>query len=101
MEGSKCEHCLQQCRAAPHFGQLPSKSISGSSVVEQLKHRAAVTDCTMRGKPRTGDVDGRAWTLGLGTLLAPWPVVEKSRLRVLIAVLPVLAFAFHKLHCLN
>jgi hypothetical protein len=23
VEGSKWEHCLQQCRAAPHFGQFP------------------------------------------------------------------------------
>ena len=23
VDGSKCAHCLQQCRAALHFGQLP------------------------------------------------------------------------------
>ena len=36
VDGSKCAHCLQQCSAEPHFGQLPWKSTSGGSVVEQL-----------------------------------------------------------------
>jgi hypothetical protein len=50
-------------------------------------------------KPRSGDVDGRAWTLGFGALVTPWPVIGKiTAARVLIAVLTVLSFAFHKLH---
>ena len=36
VEGSKWAHCLQQCKAAPHFGQLPLKSVPLGSWVEQL-----------------------------------------------------------------
>ena len=36
LDGSKWAHCLQQCKAAPHFGQLPRKSMSGGKAVEQL-----------------------------------------------------------------
>jgi len=36
VEGSKCEHCLQQCRSALHFGQAPLNSMPLGSVVEQL-----------------------------------------------------------------
>ena len=36
VEGSKCEHCLQQWRAALHFGQVPVKSTPGGNVVAQL-----------------------------------------------------------------
>src|ERR1019366_7791627 len=50
MEGSKCEHCLQQCSSALHFGQLPARSVSGGRVVAQLKHRDAATCCTNRGR---------------------------------------------------
>src|SRR5450759_402243 len=50
MEGSKCEHCLQQCSSALHFGQLPARSVSGGKVVAQLKHRDAATCCTSRGR---------------------------------------------------
>ena len=50
-------------------------------------------------KPRSGDVERRAWTLGLRSLVAPLPIVGKiTAARVLIAVLTVLSFAFHKLH---
>jgi len=49
VEESKCMHCLQQCRAAPHFGQLPRMSTSGGSVTVQLKHRDATIVCTRRG----------------------------------------------------
>jgi uncharacterized damage-inducible protein DinB len=43
VDGSKWEHCLQQCSATLHFGQLPFQSIPFGSCVEQLKQRAAVT----------------------------------------------------------
>ncbi|HMJ62029.1 MAG TPA: hypothetical protein VK493_09715 [Bryobacteraceae bacterium] len=33
VEESKLTHCLQQCSPAPHFGQLPRKSMFGASVV--------------------------------------------------------------------
>ena len=36
VEGSKCEHCLQQCNGVLHFGQVPLKSTPGGSAVEQL-----------------------------------------------------------------
>jgi hypothetical protein len=36
VEGSKWAHCLQQCSAAPHFGQLPLKAVPLGSCVEQL-----------------------------------------------------------------
>jgi hypothetical protein len=36
VEGSKCEHCLQQCSAALHFGHAPVKSVLSASAVEQL-----------------------------------------------------------------
>ena len=36
VEGSKCEHCLQQWRSALHLGQVPVKSVSAGSIVEQL-----------------------------------------------------------------
>jgi len=49
-------------------------------------------------KPRSGNIDGRAWTLGLGALITPLPVGKITAARVLIAVLTVLSFAFHKLH---
>src|SRR5665811_1245267 len=50
VEGSKCEHCLQQWSSALHFGQLPARSVSGGKVVAQLKHREAATCCTSRGR---------------------------------------------------
>src|ERR1035437_5745024 len=50
MEGSKCEHCLQQWSSALHFGQLPARSVSGGRVVAQLKHREAATCCTSLGR---------------------------------------------------
>lgn len=50
VEGSKCEHCLQQCSSALHLGQLPAKSVPVGSAVEQLKQRAAATCCTRRGR---------------------------------------------------
>ena len=50
VDGSKLVHCLQQCSAAPHLGQLPFQSISPESCVEQLKHLAAATFCSKRGK---------------------------------------------------
>jgi len=43
VEGSKCEHCLQQWRSALHLGQLPEKSVPGGKVVAQLKQRDAAT----------------------------------------------------------
>jgi hypothetical protein len=43
VEGSKCEHCLQQCNSVLHFGQLLLKSAPGGKVVAQLKQRAAAT----------------------------------------------------------
>jgi hypothetical protein len=43
VEGSKWEHCLQQCNSVLHFGQLPLKSVPCGSTVEQLKQRDAVT----------------------------------------------------------
>jgi len=43
VEGSKCEHCLQQCKSALHFGHVPEKSVSGGRAVAQLKHRDAAT----------------------------------------------------------
>lgn len=49
VEESKCTHCLQQCSAAPHFGQFPLKSMSGGRVTAQLKHREATTFWTRRG----------------------------------------------------
>jgi len=49
VEESKFTHCLQQCKAAPHFGHLPVKSISGAKATAQLKQRAAATFCTNRG----------------------------------------------------
>src|SRR6185295_7081437 len=36
--------------SAPHFGQVPARSVSGGSVVAQLKHRDAATCCTRRGR---------------------------------------------------
>ena len=36
VDDSKFTHCLQQCNAAPHFGQLPVKSVPGCNVVAQL-----------------------------------------------------------------
>jgi len=53
VDGSKYVHCLQQCRAVLHFGQLPVQSIPLGSCVEQLKQRAAVTACTRRGRAAT------------------------------------------------
>ena len=50
MDGSKCAHCLQQCKSALHFGHLPFQSTSGERVVEQLKHLAATTFCNNRGR---------------------------------------------------
>jgi len=35
VDGSKCAHCLQQCSAAPHFGQFPLKSVPFGKVVAQ------------------------------------------------------------------
>src|SRR5438477_6672055 len=49
VEGSKWEHCLQQCSSALHFGQVPERSVPGGSVVAQLKQREAATCCTRRG----------------------------------------------------
>lgn len=43
VDGSKCEHCLQQCSSALHLGQLELKSMSGGRAVEQLKQREAAT----------------------------------------------------------
>ena len=43
VDGSKCAHCLQQCRAELHFGQAPRKSTPLGNVVEQFQQRAAVT----------------------------------------------------------
>jgi hypothetical protein len=43
VEGSKCEHCLQQWSSALHLGQLPKKSVPGGKVVAQLKQREAAT----------------------------------------------------------
>jgi len=43
VDGSKCVHCLQQCNSVPHFGQVPWKSTSAASAVEQLKQREAAT----------------------------------------------------------
>jgi len=57
VEGSKCEHCLQQCRSTLHLGQAPLKSVPGGSAVEQLKHRDAATCWTRRG--RRGPVTSR------------------------------------------
>lgn len=50
VDGSKCAHCLQQCSAEAHLGQLPFQSRSEGSVVEQLKHRAATTFCKSLGR---------------------------------------------------
>ena len=36
VEGSNCEHCLQQCSSALHLGHVPLKSTSLGSGVEQL-----------------------------------------------------------------
>jgi hypothetical protein len=36
VEGSKWEHCLQQCSGVPHLGQGPENMVPGGSVVEQL-----------------------------------------------------------------
>jgi hypothetical protein len=36
VDGSNQLHCLQQCRAALHFGQLPLKSTPLGSAVAQL-----------------------------------------------------------------
>src|SRR5271163_4084519 len=36
VEGSKWAHCLQQCKATPHLGQLARQSTSEDKVVEQL-----------------------------------------------------------------
>jgi hypothetical protein len=47
-------------------------------------------------KPRSGDVEWRAWTLGLGALVAPVAFGKITAVRVLIAVLTVLTFAFHR-----
>jgi len=43
VDGSKCEHCLQQCNSVLHFGQFPRKSVPAGSTVAQLKHLEAVT----------------------------------------------------------
>jgi len=59
VDGSKCEHCLQQWRSTLHFGQVPVKSVPGGRVVEQLKQRAAATCCTKRGK--RGPVTSMGW----------------------------------------
>lgn len=69
------------------------------------KKRGGAVETSCRGhrlhharKPRSGDVEGRAGTLGLGAILSPWPVGEIAAAGVLVAVLTVLTFAFHKLH---
>jgi hypothetical protein len=36
VDGSKWEHCLQQCKGALHFKQLPLKSIPLGNWVVQL-----------------------------------------------------------------
>src|SRR3954453_12509383 len=36
VEGSKCEHCLQQCSSALHLGQFPAKLTPLGRGVEQL-----------------------------------------------------------------
>ena len=36
VEGSKCEHCLQQWSATLHFGQVAVKSVPSGRAVEQL-----------------------------------------------------------------
>jgi len=41
VDGSKWEHCLQQCNSALHLGQLPAKLVPSGRAVEQLKHRGA------------------------------------------------------------
>src|SRR5712692_8085911 len=64
--GSKCAHCLQQWRAAPHLGQLPFQSTSAGSAIEQLKQRAATTFCKSRG--RRGPVTSMG---GLGPVRGP------------------------------
>src|ERR1039458_197762 len=50
VEGSKCEHCLQQCRSALHLGQAPEKLTSGGSAVARSEEREAATCCTRRGR---------------------------------------------------
>jgi hypothetical protein len=49
VDGSKFTHCLQQCRAAWHFGHSPLKSISAANATPQLKHLDATTFSTRRG----------------------------------------------------
>src|ERR1019366_25369 len=66
IDGSKCEHCLQQCSSAPHFGQLPLNSVSAGSAVEQLKHLAAATCCTRRGSRGPVTSTGGRGPCGLG-----------------------------------
>src|ERR1039457_7421987 len=39
MDGSKLEHCLQQCSSALHLGQLPRKPRSAGGVVARLYTR--------------------------------------------------------------
>jgi hypothetical protein len=36
VDGSKWEHCLQQCSGAEHLGHGPLNCVPGGSVVEQL-----------------------------------------------------------------
>ncbi len=66
VDGSKWEHCLQQCSSALHFGQTPLKSTSTGSAVAQLKHLAAATCCTSRGSRGPVMSSGGRGPAGLG-----------------------------------
>src|ERR1039457_3280141 len=77
MDGSKWEHCLQQCNSALHLGQLPRKSTSGGRVVAQLKHRAAATCWTRRGRRGPVTSRGGRGPVGLGRS-APKPLESRS-----------------------
>ena len=91
VDGSKCEHCLQQCSSALHFGQLPVKSVPGGSVVEQLKQREAATCCTRRGSRGPVTSKGGRGPCGLG----PSRKALLFAVRVHVPVLSVLAIAVH------
>ena len=92
MEGSKWEHCLQQCSSALHFGQFPVKE-------NRTRQRGGAIETARRGyclhesrEARAGDIER-----GAGPVLLR-PVITARALipvRTHIARLSVFSVAIH------
>ena len=79
VDGSKWEHCLQQCSGVPHFGQGPLKAVPGGGVVDQLSRREAVTACTSLGRRGPVISNGGRGPAGLGLNPLPLPLLPLVR----------------------